>query len=197
MTDLGVDLDDLVQGHRRNATLAWIITAAMVVIALWQLAAGDRVDAIAALGLTALVAAPGPFHRSLWVTLPWEIAAVAAVAVGASAAIPGHPTFYATVAVASVVAGLDLHLFTDARLRHRLAANLVPVATAAVAGAWVALRWAVAEIGYGTLPNQSAIMAELLTAAVAGPIAGLVFEGYVVGWEARLDRFTPLLEGKP
>lgn len=197
MSDLGVDLDAFVEAHRTNARLAWAVTAAMAAIALWRAIAGDVEGTLLAASVTVLVAAPGPFYRSFAVTVPWEIATVAAAVVTWSAVTAGPAALYASVAVAALVAVLDLHLFTAARMSHRVAGGLVVIGTAAAAGAWVALRWAgAAGFGVGVLPDHGSIMTELLIASAAGLLVGLGFEAYVVAWEARLDRFTPLLEGR-
>lgn len=197
MNDLGVTVDEFVEAHRLNARLAWAWVAAAAALALWRAVEGDARGALVTAGVLVLVAAPGPFHRTLWVTLPWEVVAATTLVVGYNAVSPSTATLYATVAVAALVATLDLHLFTRARISHRVAGGLVVVGTAAAAGAWVALRWAGSVVpGVPALPGQSAIMAELLVAAAVGLLVGLAFEAYVLGWEARLDRFTPLLAGE-
>lgn len=196
MSAIGFDLDELVQAHRLNAALAWVLVTVAALLAVWQAAVGRYAGALLTAAAVALLAAPGPFYRSYDTTLPWEVVAVATVTVAWNAAAPGVASFYATAAAGSLVAVLDLHLFTGARMSHRVAAGMVAVGTAAVAGAWVALRWGLVGLGYPVLPDQGAITAELLAAAIAGVVAALAFEAYVVGWEARLDRFTPLLEGE-
>jgi hypothetical protein len=198
MSVLGVDLDHLVGEGVLNAGLAWAGTGALVAIAAHQAVRGDPAVTAVTGTIAVLAGAPGPFYRSLAVTAPWEVVALAAAACAWNAAVPGPVAFYLSVAVGAAVAVLDLHLFTSARASHRVAAGLVVVGTAATAGAWVALRWLATLVAGGPpLPSHEALMGELLAAAAIGLVGGAGFELYVLGWEARLDRLTPLLREGP
>lgn len=191
----GTDLTHLVEDHSLNAILAWLAAAVLVGFALTALSRGDVTWGGFVLLVAILAIIPGPFYRSLTTTLPWELIALVAVAVGWRALVPTSDiALYAVVAGMGLLIGAELHLFTSARMSHRFVVLLVTIATMATAGAWALVSWgADAYLGTTYITTNTELMGDFIAASIAGLLAGVFFDVYVRWWEARLDRLTPML----
>lgn len=185
MTD--AELDRLFRDRRINAALAWVIVAFLGLVAVEELVAGELLWAgfAAAVGVLSLL--PILAYRSVEVTLPWEVVAVAALPVvgRAVATVPvtGTLATYLSVAAVALIIAVQLHVFTPVEMTYGFAIIFVVVTTMAAAGTWAVVRWAAdLQLGTGFLVGyedpERALMIEFVYSFVVGIVAGVVFELY-------------------
>ncbi len=187
-----IDVGELLRDARLNATIAWAVTAIVVLTAVGSFLTGDLLWAIFAGGVTALMVVPPVAFRSPRTMLPWEILLLATLPVlGRSLATfqtSSRIASYLSIAALALVVAVELHLFTPVRMTPTFAIVFVAITTMAVAGVWAAGRWA-ADIWLGTnflealgateAAIERALMLEFVASTIAGVLAGLIFEFYV------------------
>ena len=186
------DLAAVLTTTRTNAALSWLFLGFVVATAVGNLVFGDPLWAGFALVVACVLALP-PLalgtHRAM---IPWEVALVATLPVFAhSLAIHpliGQLTTYLSVGALALVVAVELHLFTPIQMSVGFAIVFVVIATLAAAGFWAIARWS-SDVLLGTtlildpaqtiLEQERELMVEFVASALAGLLAGLLFEFYV------------------
>jgi hypothetical protein len=187
---------DVVEDHRVNAALAWLLTGALVVTAVANATAGDLVETAFPLALVVLAVVPAVALRNHRAMLPWEVLAVAAVPVivrtlvagqrVGAVTLTGRLTTYLAVAAVALMLAVELDVFTPVRMNRPFAVLFVAVATTAAAGLWALLKWS-SDVYLGTTlllderparVVEQALMWDFVAATVAGVGAGALFNLY-------------------
>lgn len=196
------DFEQLLTNGRVNAALAWLILAVVAVTAVASAARGDLLWGAFAATVGAIIALPAVAFRNPWAMPPWEIVLLAGLpVVGRSMSqfeVTSDVATYLSIAALALLVAVNLHLFTEVEMNFGFAVLFVVVTTLAAAGVWAVVRWG-ADVHLGTellfVPGQTndeiehELMLEFVASAVAGLVAGLLFEYYVR--RARVDRFEP------
>jgi len=186
------DLATVLTTTRTNAILGWVVIGLVVATAVANLAVGDPMWAGFALAVACLLALPPLVLRSRWVTIPWEVALFSALPLFIHSLVVnpliGQLTAYFAVAAIALVVAVELHLFTPVQMSVGFAVVFVVVATLAAAGFWAIARWS-SDVVLGTtlvtdparppLEQERGLMVEFVFSALAGLLAGGLFEFYV------------------
>lgn len=186
------DVGQLVRDERLNAWLAWAITGVVLVTALGSFLEGDVLWTAFAVAVAVMIVLP-PLANGTWrAMLPWEVLFLAALPIiGRTLStfqVSNQVATYLSVAALALVVTVELHLFTSVRMTPTFAVGFVVIATLATAGIWAVSRWVLdLYLGTGFLldPALSAgeierrLMIEFVASAIAGLLAGLIFEFYV------------------
>lgn len=184
-------LGAVVEDHRLNAGVAWVLVAFVGFVVAESLVTGDLLWAGFAAVVAALALVPAVAHRDPVVMLPWEVLLLAALPIiGRSfATVPLTSQFatYLSVAALALIIAVELHVFTPVLMTPSFAVLFVVVATMATAGIWAVARWLI-DSTFGTsflldpalteAAIETRLMWEFVYSTVAGVVAGLVFEGY-------------------
>ena len=179
----------LVDDARANARVTWLLAVALAAVAVRALLTGDPARAVLVAGILSLVVLPPALAGSPRIMLPWPVVLLAGVpSFGYALAGPGLTgefVAYLAVAAVALVVAVELDLFTSVEMTPGFAVAFVVVTTVAVAGVWALVRWGLdAWLGTGLLfaPGRSAaaveraLMWEFVYSALAGVVAGLVFD---------------------
>ncbi|MFB6137521.1 MAG: hypothetical protein ABEJ42_04165 [Halobacteriaceae archaeon] len=207
----------VLQDRRRNAVLAWVITAIVAVTAVQSLSAGVYLWGVFALVVAGLAVVPPVTYRDASVMLPVEVLALGALPVLArvvtvqvsSPPLVGDVFTYLSVAALALVVAVELDVFTPVRMTTWFAVFFVVVATMAAAGVWAVTAW-VSDLYLGTTfvldpaltpeEQEAAVMWDFVAATLAGVVAGVVFEWYfcrrVHGRERLPERVREVVEGR-
>jgi hypothetical protein len=181
----------LLADQRRNAAIAWLFVAFLVLVAGQSVLEGDLLWTGFVLVVAVLCLVPPVAYRDPTTMLPWEVVAMAALPIvgRALATVPltGDLAMYLAVAALALIVAVELHVFTPVRMTFGFAVAFVVVTTMATAGVWAVVRWA-ADIWLGTqflyepgLANhviERGVMLEFVYSTAAGLLAGVVFELY-------------------
>ncbi|QLG50691.1 hypothetical protein [Natrinema halophilum] len=172
----------------RRAALAWLMTIALGVLAIshgftgsyrWFVFTGFAV----AIALLPVAVFRDPLAIPPWDLLILVLLPVVDATVYGESILTGITTYVAVAAVALIVA-VEIDRLTAVRMSHSFAVVLVSLTTLAVAGGWNVAQW-VADVAFGTdylLDGRSqdaanrALMIEFAYAAVAGFLAGILFD---------------------
>ncbi|MFB6201813.1 MAG: hypothetical protein ABEI98_07365 [Halorhabdus sp.] len=186
------DLASLLRTSQRNAAVAWGLTGVITLIAVWNVFLGNLLWAGFAAVVGGLATLPPIARRDPFVMIPWEVFVLAALpllgyTVGVNVAFREVATYLSVAALALIVA-VEVHLFTNVEMNYQFALLFVVVSTLAFAGLWAVSRW-LSDLYLGTTllldPAHSDdaieehLMWEFVASAVAGLLAGIVFELYV------------------
>ncbi|WP_181686237.1 hypothetical protein [Halorhabdus salina] len=186
------DLASLLRTSRLNAALGWGLTAIIGLTTVANLVLGNVLWAGFAGIVGGLAILPPLAHRDPKAMIPWEVFVLAALPLlgytfGVNVAFREVTTYLSVAALALLVA-VELQLFTTVEMNYQFALLFIVVSTLAFAGLWAVSRW-VSDIYLGTTllldPTLSEdvveehLMWEFIASAVAGLLAGLVFELYV------------------
>jgi len=186
------DLATVLTSTRTNAILGWIVIGLVVATAVGNLVSGNPLWGGFDLAVACLLALPPLALRSRRATIPWEIALLSALPLFVHSLVT-HPlvgqltTYFAVAAIALVVA-VELHLFTPVQMSVGFAVGFVAVSTLAAAGFWAIARWSsdvllgthlVVNPAQTTLEQERELMIEFVASALAGLLAGVLFELYV------------------
>lgn len=184
-------LERVVEDHRVNAGLSWLLVGFVLVVAAENLWRGEVLWAGFAGTVAALAVLPAIRLRSPVAMLPWEVLALAAAPLlgrtFATLPVTGRLAQYLSVAALALVVAVELHTFTRVQMTDRFAVLFVVVVTMAAAGVWAVVRWL--SDGYlGTtlllvpgVPEAAVerrLMFEFVWSTLAGALAGVVFELY-------------------
>jgi len=182
----------LIDDHRLNALLSWILVGFLLVAATTSIVRGDFLWAAFVLSVACLAILPPVALRNRYAMIPWEVTVLTALPIlgGAFASIEltSNLATYLSVAAIALVVAVELQLFTTVRMNDGFALLFVVVATLATAGAWAVTRWVVdLTLGTGFLLDPSltehaierALMWEFVASTGAGVIAGLFFAFYI------------------
>jgi len=173
----------LVIDERWNASLAWVLTVLVLLVAIESLVVGDLLWTAFAATVSVLALLPAAAFRTPRVMLPWEVLGLAALPIVARAFGSGQIGEFATylsVAALALIIAVELHTFTAVEMTYWFAVLFVVVTTMATAGIWAVVRW-VADIylGTGFITSEEALMWEFVSSTIAGLGAGVVFEFYI------------------
>ncbi|GAB7012106.1 hypothetical protein [Halolamina salina] len=182
----------LLEGERRNALLAWVILAFLLLAATVELATGAVVWAGFVFVMVGLAVVPAAAARDWQAMLPWELLGLASLPVAGRVFVAGRSigevtltgrvmTFVAVAAVALIIAVL-LGQFTQVRMNDAFAVVFVAVTTTAAAGIWAVAQW-LSDIYLATSfldrPHaEEALMWDFTAATLAGVLSGLLFTYY-------------------
>lgn len=191
-------LGGLLDETHRNAALGWVMTLILAGLSLRYALEGSYRWFVFTGFAAVLVLVPAVWFRDPVVMPPWELLVVIAIPV-VDATILGQ-TFlteiavYVAVAAVALVVAIELHCFTRVQMNHSFAIGFVVLTTLAVAGGWNVAQWA-SDATLGTtyiVGDRSqdganhAMMIDFIYAAVAGLVAGVVFDYYF-----RIRSFAP------
>ncbi|MCU4972686.1 hypothetical protein OB955_08030 [Halobacteria archaeon AArc-m2/3/4] len=183
-------LGGLLDETHRNAVLGWLMTLLLAGLSIRYALEGSYRWFVFTGFAVALVLVPAVRFWDPLVMPPWELLVVVAVPV-VDATILGQ-TFlteiavYVAVAAVALVVAIELHRFTPVRMNHSFAIGFVVLTTLAVAGGWNVAQW-VSDATLGTTyivgdrsqdEANHAMMIDFIYAAVAGLVAGIVFDRY-------------------
>jgi hypothetical protein len=185
-------VDQILRDARINATIAWLLTGAIVLVALASMLEANLLWAGFASAVVALVVVPPVAFRSPRTMLPWEILLLAGLPIlGRAVAtfqVSSQVATYLSVAALALIVAVELHTFTTVRMTPTFAVVFVAITTMAVAGIWAVVRWSL-DVLVGTaflldsdIPEsaiEEGVMLEFVASTVAGILAGIVFEFYV------------------
>jgi hypothetical protein len=182
---------DLLADQRTNAVLGWLLVVFLGLVTAESAITGDSQWALFVAGVVALCLVVPVSFRDPMVMLPWEVVALAALPTFGRAVVTFGPaqefTLYVSVAALALVVAVELDLFTTVRMTVGFAVTFVVFATLATAGLWALVRWGLdLTLGTNTLlvtgvsddTVHDELMLEFVYSAVAGLVAGVVFEGY-------------------
>ncbi|WP_254522675.1 hypothetical protein [Natrinema caseinilyticum] len=173
---------------KRDATMAWLVTVVLAVFAIrYGLTNSYRWFAFTAFAVVIVLLPVAAFRDPLSIP-PWDLVVLVLVPV-ADAALFGESvltaiTTYVAVAAISLIVAVEMDRFTVVRMNHSFAVVFVVLMTLAVAGGWNVVQW-LADVALGTdylLDGRSqdaanrALMIEFAYAAIAGLLAGLLFD---------------------
>lgn len=165
-----------------NALIAWLLVGGAAAVAVANLAVGERLWALFALGVAVVGGFPAVARRSLRAMPPWEVLGLATlplVARSVGDGVVSDVTTYIAVAALALLVAVELDVFTAVEMSYSFAVFFVVVTTMAAAGIWAVVRW-VADIylGTGFVTDERTLMLEFVASTVAGVGAGVVFELY-------------------
>lgn len=186
------DIAGLLVDRRLNAALAWLVAGALALIAAGNVLAGEFLWAGFAGAVLALVLVPPVSDRAPATMLPWEVLVLAALPIlgRGLATIPetGRVATYLSVGALALIVAVELHAFTSVKMTAGFAVLFVVVATLATAGVWAVVRWSLdrwldtaflLDPAVAPAAIERGLMIEFVASAVAGLLAGVVFEYYV------------------
>jgi hypothetical protein len=183
--------ESLLGDQRTNAFVGWVLLVVLGAGAIWSFVAGDLQWGVFVGGVLVLCLLVPVVFRDPTVMLPWEVVTLAALPTFGRA-VATFSTFkqfslYLSVAALALVVAVELNLFTRVRMTVGFAITFVVLATLATAGLWALVRWALditlgtetlLESGVSEETVHDELMIEFVYSALAGVVAGVVFEGY-------------------
>jgi len=189
-------LRNVVERHRVNAAVGWVIVATLLAAGAGALFTDDPVWGAFVLVVAGLAVVPPVVTRHPTAMLPWEVLGLAALpAVGRTlfvgeqfvgVTLTGRIATFLAVAAVALVVTVELDAFTTVRMTESFAVAFVGLTTTAAAGVWALARY-VADTLFGTQllldgrPLQqveTALMWDFVAATLVGLVAGVVFELY-------------------
>lgn len=172
----------LIRSGKGNALLAWAMVAVLAGVLGESVVRGDPLWTafVAATGVIVLV--PAVAHRDWRAMPPWELLVLAMFPVLVRGLFGGEiGTFatYVSIAALALVVTVELHSFTALEVTHWFAVAFVVLTTLAIAAVWTILRWNVdGLLGTEFLATNDELMAEWSAVALAGLVAGVLFDAY-------------------
>jgi hypothetical protein len=183
--------EDLLADQRTNALIGWLLVVFLGLVTAESAVTGDIQWGVFVASVLVLCLIVPVAFRDPTVMLPWEVIALAALSTFGRAVATFDPisefTVYISVAALALVVAVELDLFTNVRMTVGFAITFVVFVTLATAGAWALVRWALdLTLGTSTLLVEGVsddvihdeLMIEFVYSALAGVVAGVVFEGY-------------------
>lgn len=122
-------------------------------------------------------------NRNYHLMLPWEILFLAVIPISLRV-LPASPVvtqlaMYFSVAALALILIVELHIFTSLKLNDFFATVLVLISTLALGGAVSLLQFWIGEFtGQPRLTDNTTLMYEYINVALAGIIAGILFNLY-------------------
>lgn len=186
------DFADLLSDGRVNAVAAWLLVGLFALSTVESLLTGDYLWAAFAATVGAVVLLPAIGTGNPRAMPPWEIVLLAGLLVVARSfatlEVTSDVATYLSIAALGLLIAVNLHIFTTVEMNIGFAVLFVVVTTLATAGLWAVARWG-ADVWLGTellldpalteSEVEHELMWEFVGSAVAGLLAGLLFEGYV------------------
>lgn len=180
------DIDDVItllfRNGRTNAIFAWVLTTIMVSVFVESIVDFD-VQWIGFVGFVGVVVLLPPVAYRDWrVMLPWELLVLALFPILVRGIVGGAVGTFATylaIAALSLIVIVEFHMFTSLKVTHLFAVTLVTMTTLASVAAWTIFRWnADRLLGTNYLVDNETLMIEWLFVALAGLVAGILFDIY-------------------
>lgn len=183
--------EELLANRRLNTVVGWFFVVFLGFVVAESVADGDIAWATFVLTILALCIVPPVVFRDLKLMLPWEVIALAALPtfIGAifTADVVTDFAVYVSVAALALIVAVELDLFTDVRMTIGFAIVFVAMVTLAAAGFGAVFRWqldiwlgteTLLESGLTDDEIHDQMMIEFIYSAVAGVVAGIVFQVY-------------------
>ena len=191
-SDAGEALERLFRSGRANALLAWLLVGVLGLVFVESVLDFDLQWFVFVVVVGAIVLLPPAAYRDWRVMLPWELLVVALLPIlvrGLFGGTVGTFASYLAVAGLALIVTVELHMFTSLDVTHWFAVAFVVLTTLAAVAAWTILRWNL-DRTFGTtyLSTNEALMAEWLSVALAGLVAGLLFDAYFTRRDRQLRR---------
>ena len=178
-----MEIEDFFRDTKVNMYLSWILILPVLAVFVESILTFDIVwIGFSGLILSILVL-PAAVHRDFRVMVPWELVLIGSIPVLVRALnisiLANQVATYTAMAALALIIAVELNVFTEVTFSHGFAVLFTVIATLAVAGVWAVLRFN-ADIYLGTsyLTTNEALMEEYVNAALAGIIAGIVFDTY-------------------
>lgn len=175
-----------------NALLAWALVGVLGLVFVESVLDLDLQWFVFVVVVGAIVLLPPAAYRDWRVMLPWELLVVALLPIlvrGLFGGTAGTFASYLAVAGLALIVTVELHMFTSLEVTHWFAVAFVVLTTLAAVAAWTVLRWNL-DRTFGTtyLTTNEALMAEWLSVALAGLVAGFLFDAYFSRRDQQLRR---------
>ena len=180
----------LFQSGRVNAILSWTLVGILGLVLVESLVDFDRLWILFVAVTGAIVLVPPVAHRDWQVMLPWEVLVLALLPIlvrGVFGGELGTFAYYLSVAGLALVVTVELHAFTTVRMTHWFAVVFVTMTTMASGAAWTVVRWNadrllgttfLSEPGMTQMEANAALSTEFVRIALAGLVAGVLFDAY-------------------
>lgn len=190
----------LFRSGRTNATIAWLLVGLLGLVVVESVLDVDRLWILFTTLTAGIVLIPPMAYRDWRMMLPWELLSLALLPIWVRALFGGElGTFgyYLSVAGLALIVTVELHMFTSVRLTHWFAVLLVVLTTLASVAAWSVVRWNLdhqfgtrflRESGMTQEAANAALMGEFMWVALAGLVAGVLFDAYFRGRGRQLRR---------
>lgn len=188
--DVTDTLGALFKNSRTNAIISWLLVGVLGLVFIESLLDVDRLW-ILFVGITGvIVVLPAVVYRDWRVMLPWELLTLALLPILVRALAGGELGifgYYLSVAALALLITVELHMFTAVKLNHWFAVFFVVLTTLASVAAWSVIRWNsdrllgtefLLEPGVSQDAANAALMVEFMWVAVAGLVAGVLFDAY-------------------
>lgn len=183
--------DNLLRNRRTNGVIGWILLLFLGIVVGESALSGDFAWGLFVSGIIALCILPPLAFRNPETMLPWEVIAMAALpALGRAIAVfdlTRSLNLYLSIAALALIVAVELELFTTVKLTVGFAIMFVVASTLAATAVWSVLQWSL-DLLIGTefliVPGKTdraihdELMLEFVYTAIAGVLAGLVFEFY-------------------
>lgn len=193
--------EDLLTDRRINAVFGWLLIGFLGLVVVQSFLADDLAWAIFVASIAVLCLVPPVAFRNPEVMLPAELVALAGLPtfghVIATFETTSEFTVYVSVATLALILVVQLDLFTNVEMTVGFAIIFVALATLAAAGTWAVLRWTLdmtlgtnilLKPGIDTDTIHDELMIEFVYSAVAGLVAGVIFEVYFRRFQAGATR---------
>ena len=185
-------LERLFRSGRANALLAWLLVGVLGLVFVESVLDFDLQWFVFVVVVAGIVLLPPAAYRDWRVMLPWELLVVALLPIlvrGLFGGTVGTFASYLAVAGLALIVTVELHMFTSLDVTHWFAVTFVVLTTLAAVAAWTILRWNL-DRAFGTtyLSTNEALMTEWLSVALAGLVAGLLFDAYFRRRDQQLRR---------
>lgn len=180
------DIEDVItllfRNGRTNAMIAWLLMAIMSTVFVKSIVDFD-VQWVVFVGVVGVVVLLPPVAYRDWrVMLPWELLVLALFPILVRGVVGGTVGTFATylaIAALSLIVIVEFHMFTSLKVTHLFAVTLVTMTTLATVAAWTIFRWnADRLLGTNYLVDNETLMIEWLFVALAGLVAGILFDIY-------------------
>ena len=201
------NLGELLTDTRVNAGLSWVLVALFVLVTVESVLTRDFLWATFTAIVGLMVVLPALVWQSPRAMPPWEMVLLAGLPVVSRAVarfqVTSTISTYLSIAALALLIAVNLHLFTSVEMSVGFAVLFVVVTTLAAAGLWALARWG-SDLYFGTelllAPGpdgtldrgdvEHALMVEFVASGVAGLVAGLVFERYILRRMGPGERIT-------
>jgi hypothetical protein len=186
-TDL---LAELFQSGRANAILSWALVCVLALVLVESLLDFDRLWVLFVTATGVIVLVPPLAYRDWRTMLPWEVLVLALLPILVRGLIGGELgtfAYYLSVAGLALVVTVELHTFTTVRMTHWFAVVFVAMTTMAASAAWAVVRWNadrllgtefLSDPGMTQTEANAALSVEFVWVALAGLVAGVLFDAY-------------------
>lgn len=183
-------LSELFQSGRLNALVSWALVGVLGLVFVESLVDFDRLWILFVATTGVIVLVPPVAYRDWRTMLPWEVLVFSLLPIlvrGVFGGELGTFAYYLSVAGLALVVTVELHTFTSVRMTHWFAVVFVTMTTMASVAAWAVVRWSadgllgtqfLTEPGVTQAQANAALMTEFVRVAVAGLVAGVLFDAY-------------------